>query len=205
MRLPNTAHTSQPWRIHELTCDFRLEDVWALPTPGGPDDFPLLVQLIVAGDPPRGSRSATRTLWSIRWKLGALLGWDRPDAGLGSRVPTLRDRLPADLRDAPGPDFQALPFSSLYLLDHEFAAEIANRTMHGVLHLGWVPDERDRYRGQMAVLVKPNGLFGTAYMAAIKPFRYLIVYPAAIRKLEREWQMRTGDQTRALGATTGNA
>jgi hypothetical protein len=55
------------------------------------------VQRIVAGDPSLGSRSATRTLWSIRWKLGALLGWDRPDAGLGSRVPTLRDRLSADL------------------------------------------------------------------------------------------------------------
>ena len=39
MRLPNTAHTSWPWRIHELTRDFRLEDVWALPTPGGPHDF----------------------------------------------------------------------------------------------------------------------------------------------------------------------
>ena len=191
MRLPNTAHTSQPWRIHELTRDFRLEDVWALPTPGGPDDFPLLVQRIVGGDPSRGSRSATRALWSIRWKIGALLGWDRPDAGVGSRVPTLRDRLPADLRDAPGPDFAALPFSSLYLLDDEFAAEIANRTMHGVLHLGWVPDGTDGYRGQMAVLVKPNGLFGTAYMAAINPFRHLIVYPAAIRKLEREWQTRS--------------
>jgi hypothetical protein len=43
MRLPNTAHTSRPWRIHEFTRDFRLEDVWALPTPGGPDDFPRLV------------------------------------------------------------------------------------------------------------------------------------------------------------------
>jgi hypothetical protein len=32
MRLPDTAHTSRPWRIHELTGDFRLEDVWALPT-----------------------------------------------------------------------------------------------------------------------------------------------------------------------------
>jgi hypothetical protein len=36
MRLPDTAHTSRPWRIHELTGDFRLEDVWALPAPGGP-------------------------------------------------------------------------------------------------------------------------------------------------------------------------
>ena len=50
MRLPNTAHTSRPWRIHELTRDFRLEDVWALPTPGGPDDFPRPVQGIAGGD-----------------------------------------------------------------------------------------------------------------------------------------------------------
>jgi hypothetical protein len=47
-------------------------------------------------------------------------------------VPTLRDRLPADLRDAPyGPDFDALPFTSLYLVDDEWAAEIVNRTVHG--------------------------------------------------------------------------
>src|SRR5213076_835324 len=50
MRLPNTAHTSRPWRIHELTGDFRLEDVWALPTPGGPDDFPRLVQMMASTD-----------------------------------------------------------------------------------------------------------------------------------------------------------
>src|SRR5262245_41831576 len=27
MRLPDAAYTSRPWRIHELTRDFRLEDV----------------------------------------------------------------------------------------------------------------------------------------------------------------------------------
>jgi Protein of unknown function (DUF2867) len=198
MRLPNAAHTSRPWRIHELTRDFRLEDVWALPTPGGPDDFPRLVQETASLDPSQSSYRAVRTLFAIRWKVGALLGWDAPEGGLGSRVPTLRERLPADLRDAPsGPDFDALPFTSLYLLDDEFAAEIANRTMHGVLHLGWVPDETGGYRGQMAVLVKPNGLFGTAYMAAIMPFRHLIVYPPMLREIEREWRERAGDRITA--------
>jgi hypothetical protein len=198
MRLPDSAHTDQPWRIHELTHDFRIEDVWELPTPGGPDDFPLLVEGMAAGDPSQGSSRATRTLFELRWKLGELLGWDDPDAGLGSRVPTLRDRFPADLRDAPsGPEFAALPFSSLYLLEHEFAAEIANRTMHGVMHLGWVPDDSGGYRGQMAVLVKPNGLLGSAYMAAITPFRHLIVYPLMLRRIGREWRRRAGDATPA--------
>jgi Protein of unknown function (DUF2867) len=194
MRLPNTAHTSRPWRIHELTPDFRLEDVWALPTPGGPDDFPRLVlglprlvQGLAAAEGSQGSSHAARALWAIRWKLGELLGWDDPAAGLGSRVPTLRDRLPVDLREAPsGPDLHR--FRSLYLLEDEWAAEIANRTVHGVLHLGWVPDQTGGYRGQMAVLVKPNGPFGTGYMAAIRPFRHLIVYPAMLRGIEREWR-----------------
>ena len=190
-RRPNTAHNSRPWRIHELTRDFRLEDVWALPTPGGPDDFPRLVQTIAAGDPSQNSTAAVRTLFAIRWKVGELLGWDDRDAGLGSRVPTLRDRLPADLREAPfGPDFDTLPFTSLYLLDKEWAAELANRTMHGVMHVGWVPDGTGGYRGQMAVLVKPNGLFGTTYMAAIRPFRHLIVYPPIMRDIGREWRRR---------------
>jgi hypothetical protein len=198
MRLPNTAHTSHPWRIHELTRDFHLEDVWALPTPGGPDDFPRLVHLAASGDPESDSSGPARTLWAIRWKLGELLGWDAPDAGLGSRVATLRDRLPADLREAPsGPDFDSLPFRSLYLLDAEWAAEIANRTMHGVMHLGWVPDGNGGYRGQMAVLVKANGLFGNAYMAAIKPFRHLVVYPALMREIGRRWRARAGAATPA--------
>jgi hypothetical protein len=198
MRLPSSAHTSRPWRIHELTPDFRLEDVWALPTPGGPDDFPRLVQGLPrltrgldSADRSHGVSSAARALWAIRWLLGRLLGWDRPEAGLGSRVPTLRDRLPAELRDGPpGPDLER--FSSLYLLEDEWAAEIANRTVHGVLHLGWVPDPAGGWRGQLAVLVKPNGLLGAAYMAAIRPFRHLVVYPALLGGIEREWRALAG-------------
>jgi len=198
MRLPNAAHTSRPWRIHELTGDFRLEDVWALPTPGGPDDFPKLVEGIASGDPAQSPSRAARTLWSVRWKLGELLGWDEPGTGLGSRVPTLRDRLPMDLRDTPsGPEFDSLPFTSLYLLDDEWAAEVANETMHGVMHISWVPDGAGGHRGQMAVLVKPNGRFGGAYMAAIRPFRHWIVYPPMIRQIGWEWRARTQDATPA--------
>lgn len=189
MRLPDTDHTSRPWRIHELTPDFRLEDVWALPTPGGPDDFPRLVQLMSSLDPARSGSCPVRTLFAIRWKVGGLLGLDSPESGVGGRVPTLRDRLPDDLRDVPsGPDAEALPFTSLYLLADEWAAEIANRTMHGVVHLGWVPDGTGGYHGQMAVLVKRNGLLGAAYMAAILPFRHLIVYPPMLRELGERWR-----------------
>jgi hypothetical protein len=187
--LPSTAHTSRPWRIHEIVPDFRLEDVWALPTPGGKDDFPRLVEQFASSDPSRSLPRPARILWALRSKLGDLFGWDDEEDGLGSRVATLRDRLPADLRDAPrGPDSDSLPFRSLYLLEDEWAAEIANRTMHGVMHVGWVPDGNGGYRGQMAVLVKPNGRLGSAYMAAIRPFRHLIVYPPLMRLIGRRWR-----------------
>ena len=189
MRLPDTAHTSRPWRIHEFTPEFRLEDVWALPTPGGPDDFPRLVKLIASGNASRDSKGAARALWVIRLKLGKILGWDGSDAGPGPDRPSLRGRLPADLSD-PGPDFRARPFTPLYLTTDEFAAEIINRTVHGVLHLGWVRDGPGHYHGQLAVLVKPNGVLGTGYMAAITPFRHLIVYPPMIRQIGQAWRAR---------------
>ncbi len=195
MRLPSTAYTSRPWRIHELTHDFRLEDVWELPTPGGPGDFPRLVDLMATFDPARSSSAPVRALFAIRWKLGGLLGWDRPEAGLDSRVPTLRERLPVDLRDAPfGPGSGDLPFTPLYLTHEEWALEIANHTVHGVLHLGWVPDGAGGYRGQMAVLVKPNGVLGSAYMAGIAPFRHLIVYPMMMRDIDTRWRALDGDR-----------
>lgn len=196
MRLPSTAHSSRPWRIHELTQDFRLEDVWRLPTPGGPDDFPRLVDLMTTFDPARSSSGAVRALFAIRWKVGGILGWDRPEAGLGSRVRTLRERLPAELCDASSrPIPEMPPFTSLYITDDEWALEIANQTVHGVLHLGWVPDGAGSYRGQMAVLVKPNNLLGSAYMAAITPFRYLIVYPLMMRDIGKAWPARCEDQS----------
>jgi hypothetical protein len=199
MRLPPSAHTSRPWRIHEIAPDFRLEDVWALPGGAGPGDFPRLVQMIARSDPSRSSSRTVRALWATRWKLGEWLGWDSPAAGLGSRVPTLRDRLPTDLREAPAPSFDPLPFTSLYMTEDEFAAEIANRTVHGVMHIGRIADDGSGFTAQMAVLVKPNGRFGNVYLAAIKPFRHLIVYPVMLREAERKWQGLAGAGLRSVG------
>jgi hypothetical protein len=203
VRLAASAHTARPWRVHELLHDFQLEDVWELPTPGSRDDFRRAVELAVALDPEKGGSRAARALWALRWKLGGLLGWDAADAAVGSRVSSLSDRLPEDLRKRPGPEFAALPFTSLYLTDDEWAAEIANRTMHGVLHLGWVRDERGVYRAQMAVYVKRNGAFGSAYMAAIRPFRHLIVYPAMMRDIDRKWRSNRSSPVAAVGGPAG--
>ncbi|MFI0452661.1 DUF2867 domain-containing protein [Actinomadura sp. 6N118] len=190
MRVSKAEHTERPWRIHEIVGDFKVEDVWVLRTPGGgPDDLPRLVSSLLSADFPEGAPLPVRVVWNVRWKLGALFGWDREKEGVGARVPSLMERMPDDLLNAPrGPGFQGVPFTSLYLIQDEWAAEMANRTVHTVMHIGWVPDGSGGYRGQMAVLVKVNGWFGRAYMAAIMPFRYLLVYPALMRLIERGWR-----------------
>lgn len=184
-RLARHEHLRRPWRIHALANDFGVEDVWALPTPGGPDDFPRLLDVMTAFDPETAS-PVLRALFAARWKLGDWLGLDRPDTGLDQRVASLRTRLPADLANSPRPEV-AEPFQAVYVTDREAALEIANGTVHGVMHLGWVPDGRGGYRGQMAVLVKPNGVLGRLYLAAIAPFRYAVVYPMMLRAIGREW------------------
>ena len=141
-----------------------MEDVWALPTPGGPDDFPRMLALFRTLDPAHSS-PVVRILFDLRWKIGGVLGWDGDE-----------------------PRGDGFPFTELYEDDDEWAGEIANATMSGVCHLGWVEDGAGGYRGQMAVLVKPNGWFGRAYMAAILPFRHLLVYPLLLKEVERTWR-----------------
>ncbi|MDQ2630423.1 MAG: DUF2867 domain-containing protein [Actinomycetota bacterium] len=201
MKLLKAEHERCPWRIHELVPDFTLEDVWALPTRGGPDDFDVLLEMFGSFDPTKVDSRAARFLWNLRDRLGAWFDLgeistpaDRQGGGLpipGTDETSLRDRLPPDLRGtAAGVSFDPLPFVPLYRAEREAAAEISNKTVHGVAHLAWVERDDGDYEGRMAVYVKPRGAFGRAYMAAIKPFRYLVVYPALMGQMERAWEAR---------------
>ena len=205
MRIPIAAHGSRPWRIRDIAPDFTVEDVWALPVHGDADDFQTLLDVMVSLDPANAGSLPTRILWCVRDRLGRWFGLGRISAPLdsggddsvrklpipGTNETSLFDRLPDDLRNsAADVDFGSTPFSPLYRTDVEFAAELSNRTVHGVMHLAWVDQGEGRYQGQMAVYVKPRGLLGTGYMALIKPFRYWVVYPALMGQIERAWNAR---------------
>jgi hypothetical protein len=201
-RIPNAAHESRPWRFREIAPDFILEDAWALPVHGAAEDFPRAIELMAVSDPANADSRAARALWRLRDRLGAWLKLGRisvpadtvGDGKLtipGTHETSLADRLPDDLRGtAADVDFGSLPFEPLYLTDDEFTAEISNKTVHGVLQLVWVDRGGGRYQGEMGVYVKPRGPFGKGYMALIKPFRYLIVYPALMRQIGRTWDKR---------------
>lgn len=208
MRLPDAEHESRPWRIREIVPDFTLEDVWALPVEGSAEDFDGVLELMAASDPSNADSAAARALWRLRDRLGEWFGLGRisePAGGAdGGRLPipgtsetSLEGRLPADLKgSAADVDFGSLPFEPLYRTDDEFAAEISNQTVFGVLHLAWVDRGAGSHQAQMAVYVKPRGLFGRGYMKLIKPFRHAIVYPALMRQIGRTWQRQTTPASR---------
>ena len=187
-----------PWRIHELAPDFHVEDVWALPTPGERDDFPALVRGATALEPSESSSPAVRGLFALRWKLGEIFGWDDEDAGSGRGCrasatgcrPTCAER-----RRRRAPHFPSSP-STCSMTSMRRRSRTGPCTASCTSAGSRRPD--GGYRGQMAVLVKRNGLFGAAYMGAIAPFRHLIVYPTMIREIEREWPSRLA-QLRSAG------
>lgn len=205
MRVANAAVEAHAWRIHGIAPDFRVEDVWALPARGAADEFPALLDVMLSLDVADAASLPVRALWGARdllgrwFDLGRVAGADVGDGGraagqprvLGPHESSLVDRLPDDLlHTAAHLEPRAAPFFPLYLTDDEYAAELSNRTMHGVIHLTWVDTDDGRFQGQMAVFVKPRGLLGQAYMACIRPFRYGVVYPALMRQIERAWTRR---------------
>ena len=44
-------------------------------------------------------------------------------------------------------------------------------------------------------LADVNGVLGRAYMTAITPFRYLIVYPRMLKGVGRKWLSYSGDRS----------
>lgn len=192
MRIDNELQLSQPFLIHDLVPDFTLEDVWALPEISGTaDDFDALIGLLTSTDPSTSSGPLADGLWKARDLLGRWFGIGEISSGPQAAADSISARLPTELiGSADTISFGRLPFVPLYRTTTEFAAEIENATVHGVLHLSWLRNSDGSYSPQMAVYVKPNGWFGRAYMVFIKPFRYLIVYPAMERTFTRRWAKR---------------
>ena len=200
MKIPNASYESHGWRIRDIAPDFKLLDAWALPARGSFDDFDDLIEGAASFDPAAIESVVTRGLFAVRLRVGDLLGWDdvakkRPIPGCAET--TLSVRLPDDLRGSAatsqvGGALQraAGGFAPLYRTDDEWAAEVSNATVHGVLHLAWIEQELGRYRGHLGVYVKPRGTLGEIYMKLIEPFRQLIVYPTLMRHLGRAWAAR---------------
>ena len=115
----------------------------------------------------------------------------RSETTLSARLPEERRGSADGITFSAGAERAAGGFVPLYRTDSEWAAEISNGTVHGVLHVAWVAQAAGRFRGQLAVYVKPRGRLGDVYMLLIEPFRHLVVYPALMRQIRDAWEAST--------------
>jgi Protein of unknown function (DUF2867) len=198
MKLPPSVHEGHPWVMSEIAPDFRLLDAWALPAEGTLEEFDALLESLSAFDPATGDSRLTRILFAVRLQLGEWFGWDEPEERPipGCTETTLKDRLPEDLRDTAthptiGGVLKQGGLVPLFRTQTEWAGEVSNATVHGVIQLGWVEQGNGRYQGRLGIYVKPRGALGEVYMKLIEPFRHFIVYPAAMRQIGRTWESRS--------------
>ena len=73
----------------------------------------------------------------------------------------------------------------MYELEREALYEISNATVHALIHVGW--PSTIGTRPQVAIYIKSRGFRSRVYMAAIRPFRHLLVYPSWMAHIAREW------------------
>jgi len=192
MRRPIEDHRNPTWRVHDHATDFDLLDVWRFPI-RLEADVPLatvLDFLTEVNSELRTGNGMAAQLFRLRGWLGRVFGWDG-NASYPESVSVV-DRGAAETAsgiESETPSY--LGFEPVYSTQDEMLFELENATVHALMHLGRVELEEGRSAGewapQMGVYVKRRGLLGRLYMAAITPFRHLIVYPTMMRAAARAW------------------
>jgi hypothetical protein len=191
MRIDPREFRARPLRAHALLHDVPLEDAWAIPLPDGGAGRTIRDLQAVMGAGFQAAPAVVQGLFRLRGRIGALLGWDRPrpDDDAESYAHRLGPADRARSLVAPGtPDGH---FRLLYQFEDEQLSEVRNATVHAFVSLSMTPTP-DGYLAYLGIFVRPVHRLTGLYMAAIAPFRRLIVYPALIRTVQRAWAERHG-------------
>ena len=177
-----------PLRAHALFADIPLHDAWRVTLPGGgPNrsirDVRSVVSTVLRGS---GLSPPVRALFSLRAAVGRVLRWDRPPKDFEQH--SLRQRLTEQDRaqSAIAPGTPDGPFQTLFVHEREAASEVRNATVHAVSVMALRQAEPD-YELFWAIYVWSVGRWTGPYMAAIDPFRRLLVYPTSLRRIHRAW------------------
>ena len=167
MRRPLRRHRDRGWRVHQLTRDYELLDVWEYPIQANERDFETFLETHDLEAMVAETSLLVRALFWIRAVLGRVFRWD--DSGS--------------------------LFEEVLRTDRELALRARNRTVTALLHLGWIRREDGSWTAELAVLAIPQGRLGRAYLAAIAPFRHWAVYPALMRAGRRRWERRSASRS----------
>lgn len=188
-RVDAAAHRALPWRVHSLLADMRLEDVWRFPVELEADeDLQAFEAQLEQALGQTGNLGLAGLLLRLRLAVGRVLGWDGDAAKPPPRALYARYAASHGPDPAPPAVDRQLSFSPVYRFPDESLGEIENKTVLAAIHLSRVPLDSGRGAVHLAVYTLPKGKLGRAYMAAIKPFRLWIVYPAIMRAVTAHWE-----------------
>lgn len=176
-----------PLRVHKFLAGVPLHDAWMVELPRLRPGITLHEFLQETNERIFRPSPAVRGLLSLRFLIGRLFKWDRPR--MSTQVePTFADRLtdadrtqsltPAGVREG--------HFRSIYEFENEKLVELLNRTVHAAA-LSALFEDANCYRFYFAVYVRNVSRLTPFYMAAIAPFRRLIVYPSLLRSVRANW------------------
>ena len=180
-----------PLRVHEFLAGVPLHDVWVVDLPRIRGGITLDEFLRAAGGRVFTPSPIVRALLSIRFFVGRLFGWDQEKVEAVGE--TFAARLtPADTSRSLAPaGTRTGPFRVVYHFENEELLELTNRTAHAAA-LSALVETPSAYRFYFGVYVRKVGRFTAAYMAAIDPFRKLVVYPSLLRSVRATWKQTFG-------------
>jgi hypothetical protein len=190
MRLLQERFNQLPLRAHSLLTGVPLRTLYRLDLPGGRQAMTLPeIQDVLGfkgGDDNEAGR-VTRALFWLRGLIGRLLRWD--EAPELAEAHTYLTRLSeADrARSLVTPGAPAGISRVLYSFEHEFLAEIINRTVHCFWLIAAQPSAAG-YTLYFAVYVKKLNWFTPIYMALITPLLKGVIYPAMLKSCRRHWE-----------------
>jgi hypothetical protein len=177
-------------RAHRLLAGVPLHDVWVVDLPGPRPGITLDEFLRAVNERLFTPTPLVRALLDLRLFIGRLFGWDRPRPSTQA-APTFADRLtdadrarslvPPGVREGPNGLFRVV-----YQFENEKLVELINRTAHAAA-LSALVETASSYRFYFAVYVRDVGWWTPFYMAAIDPFRKLLVYPLLLRSVRANW------------------
>lgn len=181
-----------PLRVHTLLADVPLHDVWVVELPRVRPGITLEAFRRSARDGFFTPSPAVRALLKLRFFVGRLLGWDRGRAEVISAEAFANRLTPADRAASLAPAGRKDgAFRVVYRFENEQLVELINRTAHAAA-LSALVETGISYRFYFAVYVRNVGRLTPLYMAAIDPFRKLIVYPSLLRSVRATWSRTVG-------------
>jgi hypothetical protein len=127
-----------------------------------------------------------RALFGLRWFLGRLFRWDRPQAEPAAWSYLARLSETDRKQSIVEPGTLDGPFTLLYVHPMEAVSEIRNSTVHAFLVWALEPTP-DGYQLFWAIYVLPVSALTRPYMALIDPFRRWLVYPAMLQRIHDAW------------------